>query len=260
MASIEDARVRRFLNLAAASLLIPASNMTLRLNICYKARPTLDHPVVAHFEARATRMLAGYKQVYGSSNVNASIQLGDARTDGPTNAELVFTSPPYPNDMEYVHQTRLELAILNYVQNPHDLTRLKKQMISSSVKLVYRENNWQKELGLEAPDVWAVCEVAAATLEGCNWDWNAADMAAHYFGGMRRVIENWHCRLRPGGQAAVVIGDSAFNGVKVETDRLLAETAELTGMIMEGIEAFRTRWNTKNDIELHEAVLLLRRP
>jgi hypothetical protein len=85
-------------------------------------------------------------------------------------------------------------------------------------------------------------------------------MIAHYFGGMRRVIENWYHRLPSGGQAAVIIGDSAFNGVKVETDHLLAETAELSGMIVEGLEVFRSRWNTKHDVELRETVLLLKRP
>jgi hypothetical protein len=260
IAGVEDARVRRFLNLAAASVLIPASNMTFRPNICYETRPTLDYPVVAQFEARAIHMMADYEHVRGSSDANASVRLGDARTDGPTNADLIFTSPPYPNDMEYVHQTRLELALLNYVQDPKGLTRLKKQMISSSVKLVYRENDWQKELGLESPGVRAVYEPIAKTLEGRNWGWNAADMIAQYFGGMRRVIENWHRRLPSGGQAAVVIGDSAFNGVKVESDRLLAETAELSGMIVEGLEEFRSRWNTKHDVELRETVVLLRRP
>jgi DNA methylase len=260
VSAVDDDLVRRFLKLAAASILIPASNMTFRPNICYETRPTLDYPVLAQFHARAMQMIADYEHVQGTSDARATVSVGDARVDGPTGADLIFTSPPYPNDMEYVHQTRLELALLHYVQDHRGLTRLKKQMISSSVKLVYRENEWQKQLGLETQGVRAVYEPIAKTLEGRNWGWNAADMVAQYFGGMRRVIENWYRRLPSGGQAAVVIGDSAFNGIKVESDRLLAETAELTGMVVEGLEEFRSRWNTKHEVELRETVVLLRRP
>jgi hypothetical protein len=159
-----------------------------------------------------------------------------------------------------VHQTRLELALLRYVTDRHGLTALKKQMISSSVKLVYKENGWQKEAGLEVPGVAKVYAPIAETLAGRGWGWNAADMTAQFFGGMRAVLANWHRRLPPGAVAAVVIGDSAFNGVKVRSDVLLAETAQLEGLACEGIEVFRSRWNSKHDIELRESVVLLRKP
>lgn len=178
---------------------------------------------------------------------------------GPETARVIFTSPPYPNDMEYVHQTRLELALLGYIENARGLTSLKKQMISSSVKLVYRSNEWQKEYGLEIGGVREVYAPIAKTLEGRNWGWNAADMTAQYFGGMRAVLRNWSTRLVPGGIAAVVIGDSAFNGVKVPSDILLAEAAQMEALALEDIEVFRNRWNTKHNIELRESVVLLRK-
>ena len=164
--------------------------------------------------------------------------------------DLIFTSPPYPNDMEYVHQTRLELALLNYVQNTRGLTYLKKRMISSSVKLVYRSNEWQKGHRLQIAGVNEVSSAIAITLKGRNWGWNAADMTAQYFGGMRTVLANWAKRLKPGGRAAVVIGDSAFNGVKVPSDELLAECAVAEGFRVDGLEVLRSRWNNKHAIEL----------
>jgi hypothetical protein len=256
---LEDRRERSFLRLAAASIMIPASNMTFRPNICYESRPNLDYPVLAEFEARARGMIEDFRAVAGRGHPKSVVKQGDARIDGPNVAQVIFTSPPYPNDMEYVHQTRLELALLGYVHERTDLTRLKKQMLSSSVKLVYRENEWQKEDGLGLDGVADVYRQVAATLEGKNWGWNPADMIAQYFGGMRTVTRNWHQRLSPGGTAAVVIGDSAFNGVKIPTDELLAETAEREGFVCDGIEVFRTRWNTKHGIELRESVVVLRK-
>ncbi len=257
---VADERVKRFLRLAAASVLIPASNMAFRPNICYEKAPHIDFPVVGGFKARARQMLIDYATVQDRTDVPSSeVHVGDARIAGPDSADLIFTSPPYPNDMEYVHQTRLELTLLNYVENARGLTDLKKQMISSSVKLVYRSNEWQKDHGLEIPGVREVYEPIAKTLEGRNWGWNAADMTAQYFGGMRTVLRNWSSRLAPDGLAAVVIGDSAFNGVKVPSDVLVAEAAQMEGLTLEDIEVFRSRWNTKHDIELRESVVLLRK-
>ncbi len=256
---IDDERICRFMRLAAASLIIPASNMTFRPNICYKPKPNVDVPLGAMFRARLEDMLADYKAVVDNAHVPATVVLGDSRSDGPESADVVFTSPPYPNDMEYVHQTRLELALLGHISERRDLTAIKKRMISSSVKLVYRDNEWQKALGLQVPGVANVYEPIARTLEGRNWGWNAADMVAQYFGGMRAVMRNWRERLTPGGVAAVVVGDSAFNGVKVETDILTAEVARLEGFSLDAIEVFRSRWNTKHDIELRESVVLLHR-
>ena len=245
---------------AAASVLIPASNMKFKPNICYQKIPHLDYPVEHAFKQRSGAMLRDYLGVYGKcSETEALVNIGDARCDGPQRADLIFTSPPYPNDMEYVHQTRLELGLLNYVQNTGGLTDLKKQMISSSVKLVYRSNEWQKTRGMQVAGVNEVSTAIAETLKGKNWGWNAADMVSQYFGGMRAVLANWASRLNSGGRAVVVIGDSAFNGIKVPSDRLLAECATMEGFKVDGLEVVRKRWNNKHAIKLRESVVLLRR-
>ncbi len=256
---VRDERARRFLRLAAASVLVSASNMEFRPNICYRRQPHIDFPVVGAFTDRSHRMIEDYALVATADNSASSVvSLGDARSAGPDFANFILTSPPYPNDMEYVHQTRLELILLDYIEDTKGLTALKKRMISSSVKLVYRSNEWQKKSGLEVNAVRNIYDDISRTLEGRNWGWNAADMTAQYFGGMRSVLANWAQRLAPSGRAAVVIGDSAFNGVKVPTDALLAECAEMEGLDTEDIQVFRKRWNTKHNIELHESVLLLR--
>ena len=258
--SVEHIKVRRLLRLAAASILVPASNMVFRPNISYQKRPYLDYPVEAIFEERARSMISDYREVHSlGSNTLTHIEIGDARYSGPASASLIFTSPPYPNDMEYVHQTRLELVLLKYVHDVKGLTELKRQMISSSVKLVYRTNEWQKTHGLEIAGVSKVSKAIAVTLEGKNWGWNAADMIAHYYGGMRVVLSNWASRLKAGGRAAVVIGDSAFNGVKVPSDLLLAECARMEGFLVDGLETLRSRWNNKHAIELRESIVLLRK-
>lgn len=257
--AIEDAKVRSFLRLGVAGILVPCSNMALRPNICYRAKPVVDFPVKKEFGTRVRRMIDDLRELDSRNKISTTAQLGDARSVGPSKADGIFTSPPYPNDMEYVHQTRLELALLSYVSDRKELTILKKSMISSSVKLVYRENEWQKNLGLEVEAVSEVYGKLKETLEGKNWGWNAADMAAQYFGGMRSVMRNWNQRLRPGAIAAVVVGDSAFNGIKLPTDTILGSCSEAEGFDIEDIDVFRTRWNSKHTEALRESVLVLRK-
>jgi len=251
--------IRGIARIALASQLVDASNMAMRPNICYDKNPRLDYPVVRNFQIRLKQMLDDYQFVKGLPATPAKVTVGDARTSHPDQSDFIFTSPPYPNDMEYIHQTRLELHLMGFVDKAKDLTKLKKQMISSSVKLVYKENEIQKIDGLKYKGVRAVCSELDKTLEGKNWGWNASDMTAQFFGGMAQVIQNWSENLAPNGTAAVVIGDSAFNGIKVPTDSLLAEVAKKNGFTCDGIEVFRSRWNTKHDIELRESVVLLRK-
>lgn len=258
---INNSQIKRFLRLAAASILIPASNMTFRPNICYETRPHIDYPVVQSFKERALGMISDYRSLTANEySASTKVSIGDARYIGPQTADLIFTSPPYPNDMEYVHQTRLELLLLEYINSTQELTKLKKKMISSSVKLVYRSNEWQRKYGLEIPGVKDIYVPIKETLKGRKWGWDAAEMIAQYFGGMRIVFKNWASILAPGGIVAIVIGDSAFNGVKVPSDKLLAEAASMEGLSLDSIDVFRTRWNTKHGIELRESVVILHKP
>lgn len=260
--SIVPSDIRSFFRVALAGVIIPASNMKFRPNICYEGKPVIDYPVVNEFLRRVEGMIEDLNALSLSQvnrDINSTVCIGDARIDGPNLANVIFTSPPYPNDMEYVHQTRLELMLLDYYENSKQLTALKKNMISSSVKLVYKSNEWQKEAGLQIKGVNEVFQEIALTLKGKNWGWNAADMTAQYFGGMRKVLANWNSRLAQGGQAAVVIGDSAFNGIKIHTDELLAECAALHGFSCEGIEPFRRRWNSKHKFNLRESVVVLKK-
>lgn len=257
--SIENTDARLFFRLAIASELIPASNMVLRPNISYKSKAVIDFPVLASFVERARRMISEYQLLDRGNLTPVHVATGDAKMAAPDNPTGIFTSPPYPNDMEYIHQTRLELTLLQYVDNAKGLTGLKKKMLSSSVKLVYRENDWQKDLALEVPSIAPVYESINETLVGKNWGWNPADMVAHFFGGMRMVLRNWHQCLPVGSTAAIVIGDSAFNGVKVATDLLLSDCAELEGFETKNIDIFRTRWNTKHKEDLRESVVVLKK-
>jgi 16S rRNA G966 N2-methylase RsmD len=260
---ITDEPQRQFFLSALGSIIPSVSNMEYRPNISYKRRPVIDAPVASAFVARCREMLADLRTVRTRvRRGSARVVEGDARRlgilmedEGPF--DLIFTSPPYPNDMEYVHQTRMELLLLGFAGDRSGLTDLKKRMITSSVKLVYTQNRYQVALGMTIPGVAEVSDRIAKTLEGRGWGWNPAQMTAEYFGGMRLVLEQAFNLLRPGGQCALIVGDSAFNGVKVPTDQLLGELGRSVGFTGVRAEPFRSRNNSKHDTALQEAVVVL---
>lgn len=264
-AMVRRVRERRFLFAAIASVLSRISNMEYRPNISYKKRPAgeaLASVLPAQIEFMLQDIAAARRLV--PSEAAWRVLEGDARAVyrranryGPYG--LLFSSPPYPNDMEYVHQTRMELQLFGYARARAGLRNLKQKMITSSVKLVYSANFWQYDEGLKVDGVREVVAQLDETLKDKNWGWDAAQMVAEYFGGMRTVLSGAYRVLSPGAAAAWVVGDSAFNGVFVPTNQLFANAAESVGFHVEAIEVFRPRWNTKHSTTLSEAVIVTRR-
>lgn len=255
-----SSQLKRALRVVLASVILPLSYMSLRPNICYRKTSRDGRDPFDAFHAAGVR----FSQCLADSNLperaRARIIGGDARSSRyPRRADLVFTSPPYPNDMEYVHQTRLELALCAYLLGRESQSALKRKMISSSVKLVYKDNEYQHREGVGVESVRCLVE-DLEVVQPKNWGWNASRMSAHYFGGMRLVLRNLLRVCKPGALLGFVVGDSWFNGVKIQTDRLLADVAVAEGYEKLGISVFRTRTSTKHAGEMVESVLVLRAP
>jgi len=53
--------------------------------------------------------------------------------------DFLITSPPYPNDLEYTRQTRLELYLLDFVKNMDEVQGIKREMVKSSTKLIFKK-------------------------------------------------------------------------------------------------------------------------
>ena len=51
------------------------------------------------------------------------------------------TSPPYPNEKDYTRTTRLESVLLGFVSREDELRALKRVLIRSNTRGVYREDD-----------------------------------------------------------------------------------------------------------------------
>ena len=68
-----------------------------------------------------------------------------------------------------------------------------------------------------------------------------ANYAATYFNDCETFFSITRRLMKPGGRAAIVIGNSILQGVHVETDRYMAKIAGLHGFAVEGYHRVRKK-------------------
>jgi DNA modification methylase len=155
--------------------------------------------------------------------VPAQVILGDSRdlsflTD--ESFDLVLTSPPYCNNLDYVRHTQLELFWLNYAKSSKDLGKLRKYSITSCEAMAHADKD-PKEV------VEPVKCIAEKIKKRTNRRWPR--MVMQYFKGMEENLKAIKHVLKPRGKAVYVVGDSWIKGIYVPTPHLLAVIAEKEG-------------------------------
>jgi len=69
-------------------------------------------------------------------------------------------------------------------------------------------------------------------------------MIVGYFEDMQLVMQNIARNLRPGGVAALVVGNTRFSGVMIPVDKILTAMGPETGLTPEQIIVTRYRGNS----------------
>ena len=224
-----------------------------------------DAPVIMPWLGRIREMAADIEAVRRNASVKSDVCDADARdlrgVLGKESIDAVITSPPYPNEKDYTRTTRLESVILGFVENRIQLRELKKNLVRSNTRNVYKKDDdhlWVSD-NQKVQEIAASIEqrrVALGKTSGFERMYPRVVML--YFGGMTRHLANLREALRPGAKLAYVVGDQAsYLRVMIRTGTLLAEIAERLGYEVRGIDLFRTRLATATRAQLREEVLLL---
>ena len=201
-------------------------------------------------------------------NAAATVLRADARDIEevlpPHSINAVITSPPYPNEKDYTRTTRLESVILGLIRHSSALRALKKDMVRSNTRGVYKvdDDDIAVETHVEIGNIAAEIERRRVALgKTSGFERMYARVVKLYFGGMARHFASLRAVLRPGAKLAYVVGDQAsYLRVMIRTGRLLADIAQSLGYEVLDIDLFRTRLATATREQLREEVLLLRWP
>ena len=227
-----------------------------------------DAPVVSVWLERVRTMCADLRQLRLLAATPAVAHGADARTVDqllePNSVDAVITSPPYPNEKDYSRTVRLESVLLGYLSSRSDLQAMKKGLVRSNTRGVYRDDEddaWVRD-DSEVERIAAAIEARRIELgKDSGFERMYHRVTRLYFGGMARHLVSLSRVLKPGARLAYVVGDQAsYLRVMIRTGQLLAEIAKRAGYEVESIDLFRTRHATATREQLREEVLVLRWP
>jgi DNA modification methylase len=218
----------------------------------------------ASFELKVDQALEDLRSVR-KSRARSKALAADSRSMEsvlePGSVTHVITSPPYPTEKDYTRNSRLELVFLGFVQDRASLQSVKREMIRSHSKGIYKTDT-DSELVTDVPSVQALAdelrEKAAEKTYGFAKLYPL--IITEYFGGMRRHLRSLKAVMADGGIGAYVVGEqTCYLQTFTPTATILGEIAEREGFELKEILPFRVRTgSTGGGRPIKEEVLVIR--
>lgn len=173
--------------------------------------------------------------------------------------ELTFYSPPYCNCFDYFEIHKVELWLGDFIKNKEDFRELRNKGLRSNTNavknkpIIYRNTNLENLIQLF--DIEKL------------WDKNILSVVRGYFDDTKTLLEKLYLVTPKGGFVGIVVGNSAYTGVIVPTDLIIAEIAQTIGFEVKNIFITRhltTSSQQKKQLEsvkyfLRESIILLRK-
>lgn len=177
--------------------------------------------------------------------------------------DLVITSPPYMNGLDYVMNYKIEMAWLGFTQGAKDAKKVKdslvvcdnvsKGLIKTFVQLDAKySNGWIEEIK---------ANIEKNIKRRGNYRRNDMPHIVHkYFDDMYKVMSVVTKSLKSNGRFILVVGDSLIADVYVPTDLLLAKIGTKLGLTIEKIEKARNRRSGQiRNYRLRETIITLKK-
>jgi len=176
--------------------------------------------------------------------------------------DLVFTSPPYPNNIDYTEVYKLELWLLGFIRSEKEFLSLRKTTFRS-----------HPTCATPTPAAAFTEQVKTGTLErllGPILERAQAQPWRHrlfegYFSDMWKTLEECYRCLRKGGHAVFVVGNSLHgrpgSAYLVPTDLVIADMARSIGFeTHETVIARNLKRRLSGNHFLRESIVTVRKP
>jgi DNA modification methylase len=148
----------------------------------------------------------------------ARVHLGDAR-DLPVrdaSIDLVVTSPPYLNAIDYIRCSKFSLVWMGY--RIPDLRELRAESIGAEAARS------------DSKDKPAIKKILASLKLKPGLSKRDEAVLTRYIGDMRRALGEVTRVLAPGGKAVYVVGENTIRGTYIRNSRIVCEIAKLCGL------------------------------
>ncbi len=223
--TIEDSaqrqNIREFFEVALSAIIVTKSGGVTKARDLAHGRAHISpgksaKDAINQFRLRARKNIASLAALPRIRTDDLSIKVGDARNMRETvpdeSVELVVTSPPYANAIDYMRAHKFSLVWFGWSIN--DLSKLRSRYVGSE-----RTSGWNGSG--ELPDD------ARQTIDNlANAAPRQARVLAKYLAEMRCVLSEIGRVLKPNRYAAIVVGPSTIKGQRIPTASLLISIAE----------------------------------
>lgn len=267
--AVDDKRYSNLFTIALASIILQTSNM-FRNGKCLSYKKGWESKTVSRNEVhqlfldRLDTVIAEDVKILSSQPVTVSNTnlccFGDVRRaidDVPDNAlDLIITSPPYLNSRDYTDIYMLELKVLQLVKSHEDLQKLRKSTLRSHVQVKYTDVKPIENARLKQ------CLSDMQDSESKSWNSDILKMICGYFEDMQHLFTAFSRKLRRGGVIYFNVANSAYFGVEVPVDAIIADIAEDCGLKVREIRKARDIKTSPQQSKvlgkkLHESVIVI---
>lgn len=193
--------------------------------------------------------------IYNDSCLNMKKYVKENSVSG-----IIF-SPPYANCFDYTEIYKLELWFGDFVSDYSDLKKLRTKSLHSHLN----GNMSLDEIELKSNDLLDNILLQLDTKE--LWDKRIPNMIRLYFNDMYNLLDLCYDALEEEGFCSIIVGNSAYGGIIIPTDLLLADYAKQKGFTVDKIEVDRYIITSSQQYEitkenkrfLRESVICLRK-
>lgn len=176
---------------------------------------------------------------------------------------LVITSPPYMNGLDYVMNYKIEMAWLGFTKGLEDAKQIKNNLVvcdNVSKGLIRKftqsnskyTNDWLEEIKSNI--------VKNIKRRGSYRRDDMPHIVHKYFDDMYKVMKTVVKSIKPNGRFILVVGDSLIADVYLPTDLLLARIGRELGLSVEKVEKARNRRSGQiRNYRLRETIVTLKK-
>ncbi len=244
---IADIKYQRLFKIALASILLDVSNV-YRDGKSIKYKKNWDKKTIKRREVH-DKFLIKLRDIIGpdikkmdenspTSTDNSDLCIyGDVRINIDTlperSIDLVITSPPYLNSRDYTDIYIVELWVLDLISNYDELRELRKSTFRSHVQVKHGE-----------VDILNIPELKSAlNLLNQNhpetWNKELPGMIKGYFQDMNTLFSKLKGKMIKGGMIYFNVANSAYYGIEIEVDKIVAAIAEKNEFMVQEIRKAR---------------------
>lgn len=148
-------------------------------------------------------------------------------------SDLVLFSPPYPNTFDYTDIYNVELWALGYLNDSEDNKMLRSNTLRSHVQI---------KMSSSPRPISSTLSETLDKLDGKRkelWNKNIPDMISYYFHDINLIMTESMRILENNGMAVIVIGDSRYSDIKIDTTKITCELAKEIGFTIKDLQEIR---------------------